>query len=191
MSKRKLNNKTLDAIGRHLIENGSPRSNDVESIISNPRLYSMVKARIAADAHTPVYVIHKNRAILTFARQYSVAVVGAAMVLIAIIIGAASLLRPENPQLASEKIQVPEVVPDVARPIVTPFKPVVSKLSAGRASDHEAPAEKIVARSSIRRTDRKPPPPPGRETQDEFYPVSAVYDADETGGRIVRVDVPK
>jgi hypothetical protein len=194
MSRRKLQNKELDRVGRQLIENGASRPNDIESIISNPGLFARVQERIAADVHAPAYIRKNNRTFFSFARRYSVAVVGSAMMFIAIIIGAASLFRPENPQIASKKaVQVPEVVPDVARPIVTPFKPVVSKLSAGRASDrdeHEARPEKIVARPNTRKADIKSPPPV-QDMQDPFLPVSAAFDADEAGGRIVRVDVPK
>ena len=48
MQNRKLDNQTLDAIGKKLIVSDTRRVTDVDAIVSNPRLFAAVRARIAA-----------------------------------------------------------------------------------------------------------------------------------------------
>ena len=198
MSKRKLQNNTLDLVGKRLIKTANRGSNEIEKIISNPQLFSLVRARIAANCRGPVSAMRTKRTILFFARQYSMAIAGAAVVFITIIIGATGILRPEKNDIVSAKVQIPEIgrtnfsllVPDVARPD-PPDKPIVGKLTAGRASDQPAKIEKLVAKSHPNRSGRKTRTPPALETQAVFYPLSAGYDTDESGGRIIRVDIQR
>src|SRR5438552_2894479 len=153
MQKRNLDNKTLDVIGRRLIEIGSPRSSDIETIISNQRLFDLVSTRIAENGKTPFPKRLSGRDALSFVRRHTIAFAGVALVFIAVIIGAAGLLKSEKTQMAG-KVQVPDAVPEVARPDFPP-KPVVSKLSAGRAFDRKNQIEKSLAIQAPKRVERK------------------------------------
>ena len=189
MKKRDLDNKTLDSIGRKLIERANPRSNDIEKIISNPHLFSSVRNRIAANGSPSLNEQTDSLALLFIRRNTAAFAVGVLILSIATI--ALRVFRSENTFLAVTKVQVPDVIPEVARPEVPP-DPFVGKLSAGRAFDIEIPAEKSVVRTAVKKVER-PPAHKTHEPVGEFYALSTAYGQDETagGGRIIRVDVPR
>lgn len=194
MDRRKLDNKTLDAIGSNLIKNGASRTVDIEKIASDPLLFAMVRERIAVDA-----------AISSAASRYSFvslikagsAVIGASAALIALVFGALSLLKTESGVVAVNTIQIPDTSPVVARPVIPP-QGIVSKLSAGRANDIEAePAEpvyeKTVYRIPTRASKAARRPEPVKEVERAYYPVSYTGDPAETsaGGHIIRVQMKR
>src|ERR1700704_4604967 len=127
MSKQNLDNKTIDLIGRRLFDIDGPRSNDIAKIVSNPHLFALVKARIAANEKLPAAELKSERT-LPYILTGAITFAGVAMVLIAI--GVTGLVRPEKGIIAFREVQVPEAIPDVARS-ETPFKfkPLVNRLS--------------------------------------------------------------
>src|SRR5258706_2012214 len=184
MQKRNLDNKTLDMIGRKLVERGSRRSGDVENIISAPDLFAAVKKRIAVTEASPFA--------LPFFRRNATAFAGVALILVVVVIGATSLLRSEKTFVAVNDIQVPDAIPENARPEVPP-NPFVGKLSAGRAFVKETQKETGVTKAVLKKTVRKRQTNTNHEPAGDFYALSTGYDQDETagGGRIIRVDMPR
>src|SRR5258708_27893682 len=109
MRKTNLDNKTLDLIGKKLVKGGSPRSNDVERIISNPHLFAAVKNQIAANG-TPSLKAQPGGLTLSFFRRNAAPFAGAALILV---VGAVALgfFRSVNILFAVTKVQVPDAEP--------------------------------------------------------------------------------
>ncbi|CAN5319310.1 hypothetical protein BH10ACI2_BH10ACI2_07340 [soil metagenome] len=190
MHKRKLNNKTLDAIGRKLIESEASPCVDIDKIVSNPHLFEMVSAKIAEtgksslsmspDPDSTKYVF--RRVALTLA---CIALIAAGA------IGFSSIFRPGITLKDVSSIQVPDADPDVARSEVPP-NPFVGKLSADRAPKAEYKAVNASFKKDVRpqvKNSKRPAAMPNAE----FYAVGYTGDPAETsdGGRIIRVEMKK
>jgi hypothetical protein len=183
MHNRKSDNKTLDAVGRKLVGRSALPLDEVEKIVSNPRLFALVSKRIEANVKVPA-----NRVSAPFFRRNAIAFAGLAVILVAAF-AAASLLRPDSPVLTTKEGQVPEAFPEVARPVIPP-QGIVEKLSTGRATKRDFRVERTV---EIRSAERFTRPLINAEPEAEFYPVAYTGDPDETsdGGRIIRVDLKR
>jgi len=184
MENRKLDNQTLDAIGKKLIVSDAQRVVDVDAIVSNPRLFASVRARIAV-VETP-----EPRVTWFTLTRFKVAAFSAATAVLLLVVGAFfSLLDAGRGVVAVNTIQNSPQVADVARPVFPPQGIESSKLSAGRASNFEKNTEKTTAVMSNLRTPR----PLVAEPNAEFLAVAYTGDPQETagGGRIIRVEMDR
>lgn len=184
MQNRKLDNQTLDAIGKKLIVSDARRVADVDAIVSNPRLFAAVRAHIAA-VETP----QPRGAWFTITR-FNVAVFSSATAVLLLVVGAFSLLDTGRGVVAVDTIQIPDVTPEIARPVFPPQGIQVGKLSAGRANKFETKSERVEQRVTNQPTSRRPAVV---EPDAEFVAVSYTGDPHETsgGGRIIRVDMKR
>ncbi|MBK6724246.1 MAG: hypothetical protein IPG58_13570 [Acidobacteria bacterium] len=158
---------------------------DVDVIVSNPRLFAAVRARIAA-VETP-----EPRASWFALTRFNVAAFSAATAVLLLVVGAFSLLDTGRGVVAVNTIQIPPVqVADVARPVFPPQGIQVGKLSAGRANKFETKSERVEQRVTNQPTSRRPAVV---ESDAEFVAVSYTGDPHETsgGGRIIRVDMKR
>ena len=190
MFRRENKNQAVDAIGRKLVENDLLSVEEIDQIIGNPALFDGINRRIAAI---------ENSVPSAKPRHVGSWVPAAAGSLLSIAIVAAVAMAViyrndvETARKAVPQVQFPVAVPENARPEVPP-KPVVSKLSAGRApniDDSEIRPEKAVyRRPAATKTNFRQASAPA-ETETEFYPVAYTGDPAETagGGRIIRVNL--
>ena len=195
MKKRNLDNTELDLIGRKLIERGSVPSADIDRIVSNPDLFSLVNARIAADGNTYNAKLSSGWAPFTFIRRNSALFAGVAIMLIAVI-AAANLLRSDRspvPVRADIKeVQDLAETPDTARPDLPPQEQVGRNRSPGRAQNNDFQFEKAVVKQNVTAAERKARKASSIEPEAEFYAISSSGGADDTGdGQIIRVDMPR
>lgn len=185
MQNRKLDNQTLDAIGKKLIVSDAGRVMDVDAIVSNPRLFASVRAQIAA-VETP----EPRASWFTFTR-FNVAAFSSAAAVLLLVVGAFSLLDTGRGVVAVNTIQVPPTqVAEIARPVFPPQGIKSSKLSAGRANKIDVRNERNQPRIAATPTSRRPV---AIEPDAEFVAVSYTGDPHETsgGGRIIRVDMKR
>ncbi len=193
MNKRNLQNSELDAIGRKLIERSSLPSAEIEKIISNPDLFSLVNARIAAQGKTPVATVFPGSTLLLFLRRNAVAFAGV-VAMVAAALAAMSLLRTEKDGIAANAVQHPAAVtPVAARPDNLPPQVVGRNLNPGRAQDRDLRYEKAIVRQAPNADNRKPRKAANIEPDADFYAISYAGDPEETsaGGRIIRVDLKR
>ena len=183
MQNRKLDNQTLDAIGKKLIVSDARRVADVDTIVSNPRLFASVRARIAA-VETP-----EPRASWFTLTRFNVAAFSAAAAVLLLVVGAFSLLDTGRGVVAVNTIQIPDATPDIARPVFPPQGISSSKLSAGRANKINGSTEKAIATRSKAQIVR----PRVEEPNAEFVAVAYTGDPHEMagGGSIIRVDMKR
>ncbi len=193
MNKRNLQNSELDLIGRKLIERGSLPSADIEKILSNSNLFSLVNERIAADGKTPAATVFAGSYLFSFVRRNAVAFAGVAVMIVAAI-AAVSLLRTEKDEIAANAVQHPAAVtPVAARPDNLPPQVVGRNLNPGRAQDRDLRYEKAVERQTANADVRRPRKAANIEPDANFYAISYAGDPEETsvGGRIIRVDLKR
>ncbi len=183
MRKTSQDNQTLDAIGKKLIMSDARRVADVDAIVSNTRLFAVVRARIAA-IETP----EPSASWIAFTR-FNIAAFSAAAAVLLLVVGAFSLLDTGREVVAVNTIQNSSEVADVARPVFPPQGIKSSKLSTGRANKVEVRTEKSLPTRSNLRTTR----PRAEEPSAEFLAVAYTGDPHETaaGGRIIRVDMKR
>ncbi len=181
----KLDDKTLDAIGKLLVKAEAAQVPQLDEIISDPRLFARVKARIAAGgtadaapATGPFWQEFIRPRILAF---------GGIAALLVLAVGAFSLLESGRGVVAVEQIQFPPAKAEVARPVFPPQGIETGKLSADRATNKRFRAERAV--STGPKQYRKPAV--RFDAEGEFLPVAYTGDPTETagGGRIIRVDL--
>ena len=188
MQKRKLDNKTLDIIGRRLFEGETLPAGEIDKIVSKTHLFESIKARIATnDLATPA-LAPAGSPVLQFVRRNAIAFASITVLVVAAI-GALSLLRPETTMVAVKEVKIPDAVPEVARPVFPPQETETGKLSAGRAINADFRVEKAIVSRPRERTVR--PPVVDEAEVATFYPVGYTGDPAETagGGRIIRVDL--
>ncbi len=191
MFRREHNNQKVDAIGRKLVENDLLSVDEIESIIDKPDLFDQVNRRIAVIENGGTERAERKAPNWVPAATASFASLAVISVLAFAVIDRIGVNPVETPVTY---VQVPDAVPDVARPDVPP-KPIVTKPSAGRAQNLDKPvikAQKATYRPPVKRANvRKAPITVESET--EFYPVAYTGDPAETagGGRIIRVDLDR
>ena len=142
MQNRKLDNQTLDAIGKKLIVSDARRVADVDALLSNPRLFAAVRARIAV-VETPEVCV--SWFALT---RFNVAAFSAAAAVLLLVVGAFSLLDKAREPVAVNTIQILPQVADVARPVFPP-QGIVSKFSSGRANKDDFKIEKARLKQTV------------------------------------------
>ena len=183
MNKRELDNKTLDAIGKKLVYSGRLPASDIDKVVSNPRLFSLINQRIASPAN-------RRPSLFLFIRQQRVAFAGAAILLI-VVLGVASLLRPARTLDTTRELRVPAARPErQAPPVFPPKETETGKLSAGGAPiDNDIRVERAIARPPVRKYRPQPQP----EIEGEFLPVAYTSETLDTsgGGHIIRVDLKR
>ncbi len=187
MKKRKLDNKTLDAIGRKLFEGDNLPADELERIIASRHMFAAVTKRIADHAAMPT---PRPAGISHFRRNWTV-FAGAAVIVIAGLT-ATVLLNSANELDVAAEIRIPVAVPEAARPEVPP-QPFVGKLSAGRASYNKTPGDKPITRPV-----KKPGPNieivAGNLPEREFYSIALpgqITDMTDGGHQIIRVEMSR
>ncbi len=189
MKKQNLDNKTLDIIGQKLIGSICLPENEIDKIVANPHLFTLVNKRISENLQAPM------SGFLRSSRRIATAFGGIAVIVIAAIAAAMSLFSSENTQFSAERILIPEPLPEIKRP-ADPPQEMVAKVTAGRSFDRESspvkPVAKKAAKPFAKKLARKPETQPTRETENGFYALSVAGVPDEIigGSRIIRVDVP-
>ncbi len=183
MNNRNVNNKTLDRLTRQLFERPSRATDEIENIVSNAELFTLVKQRIVA---RPV-----TKPTSRFPLQLGAFAAIAATV--AIVVGAISLYKPEEYQLTPVQVvsnEVPDAVPEVARPVFPPQEIKSGKLSAGRAAKTQIRSERVV---NARRSTPPRLPRVQMDADGDFIPIAYTGDPTESaaGGHIVRVDMKR
>lgn len=177
MSKKKPDNRTLDSLGRKLFENSRLPEHEIDTIISNPRLFDTVCKRIAGQAEAPKQV---SWALLPMSLK-----VAAFPGLVIVAIAAAGLLKSNGPVQTVGENLVPDKLPENARPVSPPQDKVI-ELSPGRAIK----AVYRTAKAQPRREAKENAPILRNVPDDEFYAVSYTGEDHKTaGGRIVRVEL--
>jgi hypothetical protein len=189
MVKREVNNKTVDVIGRKLVENDLLSDDEIDQIIGKADLFEQVSRRIAVFESSAALLSKRQRSWIpaTIGAFASLAVVA----VLALTVINRNSVATKNPAVAH--IQVPDAAPEVARPDVPP-NPIVIKPSAGRAQISDDPGMRIERASYRRAGSRVPsirPRPASYKPEEEFYPVAYTGDPAETagGGRIIRVNL--
>lgn len=189
MNNKNLDNKTLDAIGKRLVRSGGVPDRDIEKAIANPELFSLINKRIGElsqdkDSHSALFL---------FVRQNALAFAGAA-ILLTVVVGVASLLRPEKAPTVAKDLRVPANQPDVvAPPVFPPQDTNEGKLSAGGDDDDsEIKIENAVYRPQGRKIRRRSVERVS-DTEGDFHPVTYTGDTADTaaGGRIIRVELKR
>ena len=188
MNNRNLDKITLDVIGRKLIEHSRISEGDIDKIIANPDLFTLVQKRIAANNGQ----LRLANGLLPFFRRYVSVFAGVAVMVIAVI-AATDLLTTKKESLAEIVVSVSAAMPEAARPNLIPPLRKGSDLTAGRASNLEMTNQVNVERVSVKQTVKPQPPKTRVEAEGEFYAVSSAGDLEETAGdsRIIRVDMPR
>ena len=189
MPRRKVDNKTVDAIGRKLFERDLLSVDEIDRIIDQPGLFELVNQRIAA--LEPASTAPGRRS-----WNWIPALAGSFASLAILAVLAAAVIDRNSVGTTKPAVtytQIPDAAPGVARPDDPP-KPVVTKLSAGRAplsDDTGVRAEKAAYRRPESRVANLRTRPAAYEPEAEFYPVAYTGDPAETagGGRIIRVDL--
>lgn len=187
MRSGKLTNKELDELGRRLLIASSPVDAEIDRIVSDPRMYDGVLAKIAAEL-APV----RRPQAIRFAWK---PVAASAMVLALLSIPLLAYLKFSNkaepiarethssPQRRIEEPLPPQPLPDEPQPYSEP------KDSPARA------AVPIKAAVPIDRIPRPRRERPARVPQAEvaFQPIGLAERAEDAAidGRVVRVDVPR
>ena len=192
MNKRNLKNSELDSIGKKLIERGSLPTTEIDKIVSNDSLFSLVSFRIAATGKMPE---SKGLTVLPaslFIRRNAVAFGGIAVMLTAAI-AAVSLLKSNKVLVATEAVSVPVEKSAGARPDNLPPQVVGRNPSPDRAPDRDLRFKKAVVKQVSNSGYRRPQRIGDKEPDPDFYAISYAGDPAETssGGRIIRVDLKR
>jgi hypothetical protein len=189
MLRREFDNKTVDAIGRKLVESDLLSVDEIDRIIEKPDLFELVNRRIASFENSSSALSRRSRSWIPAAVGSFASLAVIAVLAIAVIDqNSVGTTRPTVPY-----VQVPDAAPEVARPDVPP-NPMPTKLSEGRAfisDDTGLRAEKAAFRRPVSRMPNVRPRPASSQSEAEFYPVAYTGDPAETaaGGRIIRVDL--
>lgn len=187
--RRKIDNQTLDAIGRTLIKADAARGPQIDAVINDPYVFTRIRSRIREEnlAGQPA-----ARAVIFLRPRYFV-LAGVAVALGASIF-ALSIFNSGRGTVAVNRDKVLPQREDTARPEIPPQKKgIMSEVpEEGRADQTGFRPERAVLRDTKpkRSTPRAAASEPER---DEFYPVAYTGDPAEidSGGRIIRVDVKR
>jgi hypothetical protein len=180
---RKLDNKTLDEIGRILVKSPAVRPEDLEKIVSDPSLFDSIRLRISQEKRPEASAQRR-----TYTPRIRFAFAGAVVVVAALAFVFAAL-RGEKPTIAVRRIPVPatQAKPtQFAEPdtIGAPLPDPVREIAPQKASV-STPSPRISRPSSKAVADV--------HYEGDFYALSYAGDPHETdrGGRIIRVDIPR
>jgi hypothetical protein len=183
MNKRKLDNDSLDLIGKRLIRSGSVPPDTIDRIVSDPELFSRVRMRIADDRQIPanarLYPVFRN-----IAAGFACVVVIAVLAITVIKLNQTPVLTVANVVLA------PAEMPVEARPNHLPPLRAGSNPTLGRAFDRETGPQTPAVRNASYAVPRRRQSSQAAEAS-EFYPISNDGVESAAGGHIVRVDMSR
>ena len=187
MNKKGLDNKTLDSIGRKLIERSSLPESEIDKIVANGDLFSLVQKRVAKNQRMenvsfgPPALIRKN-----------VAVFASVAVMVTVVVAAAGFLKIGKEPFPAIVVSVSAEMPEAARPIFPPLRKG-SDPTPGRATNYQAPREVTFEKASLRQPVRRQRPKVDFQADGDFYAVSSTAGMDDAAGdgRIIRVDMPR
>jgi hypothetical protein len=189
MKRQNYDNKTLDMIGKKLIEASRRRSVDIDVVIGNDKLFDGILARINEDA------AEQGRFFLFGAKR--LALLGSLATMLFVGAVAFSIYKPASNSIAAIRPQDRVAEPDIS-PVGPPPVAIDGNLSAGLSflaentadTQFERPTARPSAMNAGYRTTAKPDT--FHEPEDDFYAVSYTGDPSETGGgRIIRVELPR
>lgn len=193
MRKGRFDDRTIDAAGKRLIVSRRTPLSEVDHVVSDPQLFTKVKARIAAEQSADVPgSISASLWSLTSRHATAFGVVLALFVVAAGLI--ANRMTTTSAQFAKSKQHVD--VPDRPTTPVTPPVPLDEIDVVAPAPIAPRSERPQIERASYRRTgirDARPQTARPRMNEDHFYAVSYTGDPAEadTGGRIVRVEMSR
>jgi hypothetical protein len=191
MMKRRLNNNELESIGKAIFKSEPLPVAEIDRIVSNAELFSLVQKRIRTAPAVPAQV----PGLVLPARKYILAWSGMALTFAA----AAALAvfnfsgQPTKAPVQVVVNQVPDAVPEKVAGLEVPPQPNTGKLSASPATkaDKDEPRyEQAIVRTS---GPRRRPVTDIVATENNFYPVSYAGDPLETagGGQVIRVEMKR
>jgi hypothetical protein len=188
MRKNDFKKETIDALGKGLVKNDRLPMSEIDRIIEAPGLFELVNRRIADTQKASAEPSAR------LAGWIPAAAASVACLVVLTILGV-NILR-ENKEVAIgpsavSQIEVPDAGPELARPEIPP-KEVFGKLSPGRASYQKARNNRSAART--KRPSRTTTPEPVVQPKSEsegFYAISFTGEGEVTGGRVIRVDMPR
>jgi len=186
MNKKGLDNKTLDSIGRKLIERSSLPESEIDKIVANGDLFSLVQKRVVKDqrmenaSFSPLALIRKNVAVF------------ASVAVMVTVVAASGFLKIGKEPLTATVVSVSAEMPEAARPIFPPLRKG-SDPTPGRASNYQAPREITFEKASLRQPVHPQRPKVDFQADGDFYAVSSTAGMDDAAGdgRIIRVDMPR
>jgi hypothetical protein len=188
----------LDKIGRALLESSAMTNEELEKIVSGPRLFSAVQARIEAERQKAAAAPVKKPIFAAWNWQIGSAAFAGAVIVLAVILGLAFSTRRENfadvAQIdpPAQMVGVQEIAQEpkqIRMPAgldngETEFKPV--EVVYSERAESKAAAKKVVRRVKLKRAAQDHSPA-------QFYPLTYTGLSDETSieAQVVRVEVPR
>ncbi len=190
MKRPELDNKTLDALGKQLICRSTPKSAELDNLISDPRLFEGVLAKIGSGVQGSSTKRSTASPIFSFFST-NVVRLSCAFVIVAIAVESTTLLNKTKPMVTALALQFPETIPAIARPVSPPK--FSYELSPGRATFSDIRAEETDAKHIVKTVYRQPKPNTTFESDGEFYQLTVAGDPNEPLGseRIIRVDMKR
>jgi hypothetical protein len=184
MNKQKLDNDSLDLIGKRLIRSGSVPSDTIDRIVSDPELFSRVRMRIADDRQIPanvrLYPLFRNLA------------AGFACVVVIAVLAITAIKLNQTPVLTvADVVLAPAEMPVEARPNHLPPLRAGSNPTLGRAFDRETGPKTPAVRNASYAIPRRRQSNNQAAGASEFYPISSDGVESAAGGHIVRVDMSR
>jgi hypothetical protein len=186
MRKKTVNNKTLDAVGRSLIEGGKISDPEIDDIILAPELYSKIRARIGSGRQ----IVKRPRFALL--SPWTGAAFGSALLALAGIIGFAYLAERGPAAHGALASEISETMPVPTRPAPPP-EPAAMNEPTDRAPESKTRVERVAVPRPRRRPAAMPEKIGESGPEPEFYALTYAGDPYETarGGRVIRVDMPR
>jgi hypothetical protein len=185
MNKRKIQNSELDAIGAKLIKAGRLSVDELDRIVSAPKLFDGVRERIATQERQqvaqPGWLVWKPVAA-------SMAAVGA----LAISLGYFGYFSGSETAPISRSNKLPAVYQVAADETKQEFKNPVPFSAPASIQVTRPTITKIVYREKAKPVQPKRRPAAVKPER-EFYPINLAGNVEDTlpGGHVVRVDMPR
>lgn len=190
MRREKLTKKELDELGKRLVIAAKPSDDEVDRLVSNPRLYDGVLAKIAAESRPP------REARKGFAyKPAATAAMAVALLSVPLLVllkysgvndPVASRLRV-LPYKVEEKplVPVPEQIDQPAARDERELRPIPAVMTRAAEVPATAPPPTVKA--------ARPRPPRVRYAEPSFVPIGLPERAEEAAidGRVVRVEMPR
>jgi hypothetical protein len=201
MNKRNLKNQMLDEIGRNLLETVRLRGDEIEKIVSAPRLFDDIKTRIRTERASTSLKVSAARPIFSFWSWQTGGAVVAALVLMFI---AGLMFLPGQAGNGTVAVETPRNAVPVEKTISVPVNASLPKTGLEiepekepefknttlvyHAGSGNAPVTSRVANKPVRHRQ-----PKQEVEEEEFYPLTFTGNTEEIafGAHVVRVDLPR
>jgi hypothetical protein len=183
MKFQKHDKKTLDLIGKRLLARDVVPTAEIERIVSDPRLFTKIRARKTQPALST----------FDFLIGYPALVGGIAIFVIAALAGVTLVRRDQNvpyiPQVRSPADVSAAVRPANLPPLMVGSNPSPGRTNSYREAEPERPAPRTAAYTAPKPKRSAEP----RDGRPQFYPLNYSGDTSElsAGSHIVRVDIPR